>query len=175
MRVCSERHALERLFRLFSYYQRELDYDKNTNTYTLKVYYYDFDQNALMHNLLSAGHLITVIEPEEPRQEMIRKIRDSLDRYKYLLRCAVCLQHLYRIDLRERKAGTESPGIIRYVHGEVQGSGKAQTVRGEDGMGDLRGRYRPGDDFLCDIQEKQSGRILVRVGIYDFFDLLGRG
>lgn len=82
MRVRSERHALERLFRLFSYYQRELDYDKDTNTYILKVYYYDFDQNALMRNLLSAGHMITVIEPEELRQEMIRNIRDSLGRYK---------------------------------------------------------------------------------------------
>ena len=82
MRVRSERHALERLFRLFSYYQRELDYEKETNTYILKVYYYDFDQNALMRNLLSAGHLITVIEPEELRQEMIRNIRESLDRYE---------------------------------------------------------------------------------------------
>ncbi len=82
MRVRPERHALERLFRLFSYYQRELDYDKDTNTYVLKVWYYDFDQSMLVRNLLSAGHFITVTEPEELRQEMIRNIRDALDRYR---------------------------------------------------------------------------------------------
>ena len=76
--VTAPNYVLDRLFRLFSHYSRKITYHKKTNTYTVEITYYTFDEQSLLLDLISFGPYIEVKEPEELRNKMIQIIKNNL-------------------------------------------------------------------------------------------------
>ena len=64
-------NAVERAFKLFAPYDKEAFYQEDTNSYQLKLHYYEFDRQELLRELLSLGAAATVLEPKELREEII--------------------------------------------------------------------------------------------------------
>lgn len=67
--------SVERCFSLFSYYHKEAYYDENKKKHILKIYYYDFDKNELVRDILSLGDAVIVKSPDNIRQAVINRIR----------------------------------------------------------------------------------------------------
>ncbi len=75
-------HVIERCFRIFSFYDRRAVYDKDNDKYSLEIQYYKFDQNEVIRDILSLGSSVTVIEPKMLQREIVRRIKNSVARYK---------------------------------------------------------------------------------------------
>ena len=72
--VNNERNGFERCFMHLSNFERNSEYDENTNTCSIKIFYYDFDEPELMITLLSFGPIIKVSGPEAFKQKIIARI-----------------------------------------------------------------------------------------------------
>ncbi|NLG04761.1 MAG: WYL domain-containing protein, partial [Clostridia bacterium] len=74
-------HFIERCFRIFSYYDRKAIYDKEANTYKLKVKYLKFDENEIIRDVLSLGSSVVVREPKALKREVVRRIKLACENY----------------------------------------------------------------------------------------------
>lgn len=79
--VDSEKHVIERCFRIFSFYKREAEYDSQKDIYILKIHYYSFDEAEIIKNILSLGHRVVVAEPQEIRNKIIERVKKSISNY----------------------------------------------------------------------------------------------
>ena len=83
LEVSSDRFIIERCFRLFSYYEREALYDRDSEKYLLKIRFNEADSRAeLVRDILSLGGYVIVIEPEDIREQIIRRIKGAIALYK---------------------------------------------------------------------------------------------
>lgn len=82
--VDPETHVLERCFRLFSFYNRRANYDKEKNIYILEVDYYVFDENEVIKNILSLGSRVVVNSPEDIRDKIISRVKKAILNYEKL-------------------------------------------------------------------------------------------
>lgn len=68
------RYALDRILRVFSYYEKEVRFNYHENQYLMELKYYDFDEYSLVRNILSAGEFVIVRKPLSLRNQIIREI-----------------------------------------------------------------------------------------------------
>lgn len=73
---------VERCFRIFSCYEKEVIYDSDNNKYTLKLRYNQADsEKELIRDILSFGSYLVVLEPEDVREVVIERIKGAYNRY----------------------------------------------------------------------------------------------
>ncbi|MCT4685792.1 hypothetical protein [Vallitalea sp.] len=70
----NERNGFERVFVHLSNYERNSEYDEETNTCRVKIYYYDFDESELLIQLLSYGPILKVVGPEGFKRKLVDRI-----------------------------------------------------------------------------------------------------
>ena len=71
LRLSPRYNAVERAFKIFAEYDKEAIYNEDSDSYQIKLYYYEFDQRELLGRILSLGAAAEVIEPTGLRQEII--------------------------------------------------------------------------------------------------------
>lgn len=71
-------YAIDRIFRLFSFYERQTVAQKD-GSYLMTLQYYDYDKDTLIRNLLSAGPYAVVQSPEDLTTNILREIRCSIN------------------------------------------------------------------------------------------------
>ncbi len=74
-------HIIERCFRVFSYYDRKAQYDKEGRVYRLEVSYMKADENEVIKNILSMGSHVVVMEPRTIQKEVYRRIFAASKQY----------------------------------------------------------------------------------------------
>ena len=74
-------NAAERAFFLFAPYDKEASFDEENGVYTLTVFYYDFDEQEMIGQILSLGSAARVLAPEKMRQEIIAVLRDECSHF----------------------------------------------------------------------------------------------
>jgi hypothetical protein len=77
VRLASKNNAVERAFFLFAPYDKEAVFDEESGLYTLTVFYYDFDEQEMLEQILSLGSAAVVLTPEAMRQKIIAVLRDA--------------------------------------------------------------------------------------------------
>lgn len=70
----NDRNGFERCFVHLSNYERNAEYDEETNTCKIKIYYYDFDEGELIIKLLSYGPILKVVGPEAFKKKIVERI-----------------------------------------------------------------------------------------------------
>lgn len=75
-------HIIERCFRVFSYYDRKAQYDKEGHVYRLKISYLKADENEVIKNILSMGSHVVVMEPRTIQKEVYRRILAASKQYE---------------------------------------------------------------------------------------------
>lgn len=78
--LTNERQGFERCFIHLSNYERNSEYNEETGTCRIKLYYYDVDEPELIITLLSYGPILKVLGPPAFK----KKIRDRILRQKEL-------------------------------------------------------------------------------------------
>lgn len=73
-----ERH---RIFRIFSCFEKNINYDKEIDTYSMNVYYFVDDESYLIAKLRMLGKKVTVTGPADLLEVYISKVKAALDRY----------------------------------------------------------------------------------------------
>ncbi len=68
------KHALDRILRVFSYYEKEVSFNYQENHYLMKLKYYDFDEYSLIRNILSAGEFVVVKKPVSLQKKILNEI-----------------------------------------------------------------------------------------------------
>lgn len=68
------RYALDRILRVFSYYEKEVRFNYHENQYLMELKYYDFDEYSLIRNILSAGEFVIVRKPLSLKKKIIQEI-----------------------------------------------------------------------------------------------------
>lgn len=63
LQVTPKYNAVERTFKLFGAYDKAAIYDEQSDTYTLNITYYEFDQQEIIRDILSLGSAATVLAP----------------------------------------------------------------------------------------------------------------
>lgn len=66
---------IERSFMMFASYDKEASYDEEADTYTIQLYYYDFDRREILQQLLSLGAAVTVLAPADMREAIIERLQ----------------------------------------------------------------------------------------------------
>ena len=75
-------HIIERCFRVFSYYDRKAQYDKEGHVYRLEISYLKADENEVIKNILSMGSHVVVMEPRTIQKEVYRRILAASKQYE---------------------------------------------------------------------------------------------
>ena len=65
---------IERSFMMFASYDKEASYDEEADTYTIQLYYYDFDRREILQQILSLG-AATVLAPADMREAIIERLQ----------------------------------------------------------------------------------------------------
>lgn len=81
--IKNKRNGFERVFVHLSNYERDSEYDEETNTCRIKIYYYDFDEPELIIQLIAFGPILKVVGPESFK----KKIVDRINRQMELFQC----------------------------------------------------------------------------------------
>ena len=81
LRLAPKNNAVERAFCLFAPYDKEAAFDEESGVYTLTVFYYDFDEQEMIGQILSLGSAARVLAPEKMRQEIIAVLRDECSHF----------------------------------------------------------------------------------------------
>lgn len=68
LRIERQNNAVKRSFMMFASYDKEASYDGETDTYTIQLYYYDFDRCEILQQILSLGAAATVLAPADMRE-----------------------------------------------------------------------------------------------------------
>ena len=74
-------NAFDRCYSLFSAYDKEACAEEE-NVYTIKVHFQDFDQQEIISRLLFLGSAVTVLEPEDIKDEMIECLKQAWEYYR---------------------------------------------------------------------------------------------
>ena len=77
LRLNLKNNAAERAFCLFAPYDKEASFDEESGVYTLTVFYYDFDEQEMIEQILSLGSAAVVLSPEKMRQAVIEILQDE--------------------------------------------------------------------------------------------------
>lgn len=77
LRIARKNNAVERCFMLFAPYDKEAVYDEDNDSYTMKVYYYDFDRQEVLQQIISLGAAATVLEPQDIREKMVERLQKA--------------------------------------------------------------------------------------------------
>ena len=72
--ITNERNGFERIFTQLSNFERISEYDEQTKTCHMKIYYYEVDEMELLITLLSFGPVIRVLGPADFRKQIIERI-----------------------------------------------------------------------------------------------------
>lgn len=75
LRIERQNNAVERSFMMFASYDKEASYDEATDTYTIQLYYYDFDRREILQQILSLGGAATVLSPADMREAIIERLQ----------------------------------------------------------------------------------------------------
>lgn len=75
-------NAVERCFLLFSSYEKEAVYEEDTDRYQLMLYFYDFDTEDVLNDIISLGSAVTLISPENLRQRIIKRLLAAYQWYQ---------------------------------------------------------------------------------------------
>lgn len=77
LRIERQNNAVERSFMMFASYDKdkEASYDEETDTYTIQLYYYDFDRCEILQQILSRGAAATVLAPADMREAIIERLQ----------------------------------------------------------------------------------------------------
>ena len=75
LRIERQNNAVERSFMMFASYDKEASYDEETDTYTIQLYYYDFDRREILQQILSLGAAATVLAPADMREAIIERLQ----------------------------------------------------------------------------------------------------
>jgi predicted DNA-binding transcriptional regulator YafY len=73
--ITNERNGFERIFTQLSNFERISEYDEETKTCHMKIFYYEVDEMELFITLLSFGPVIRVVGPEHFRDMYIERIK----------------------------------------------------------------------------------------------------
>lgn len=71
-------YAIDRIFRLFSFYERQTIVQKD-GSYLMTLQYYDYDKGPLIRNLLSAGSYAIVQSPDDLKKALLDEIGHAID------------------------------------------------------------------------------------------------
>ena len=77
LRLAQKNNAVERAFCLFAPYDKEASFNEESKVYTLKVFYYDFDEQEMIEQILSLGSAAVVLAPEAMRRTVIEILQDE--------------------------------------------------------------------------------------------------
>lgn len=83
--VNNYRNGFERCFIHLSNYERKAEYNEETNTCRIKIYYYDFDEAELVIKLLSYGPIVRVVGPESFKNKIVERINKQKQLFSNLL------------------------------------------------------------------------------------------
>lgn len=75
LRIERQNNAVERSFMMFASYDKEASYDEEADTYTIQLYYYDFDRREILQQILSLGAAATVLAPSDMREAIIERLQ----------------------------------------------------------------------------------------------------
>ena len=75
-------HVIERCFRIFSYYERTAEFDREADIYRLSIKYHRADEAELVRDILSLGSSVTVINPSEMQHKILERIKRSAEMYE---------------------------------------------------------------------------------------------
>lgn len=75
LRIERQNNAVERSFMMFASYDKEASYDEKTDTYTIQLYYYEFDRREILQQILSLGAAATVLAPADMREAIIERLQ----------------------------------------------------------------------------------------------------
>ena len=75
LRIERQNNAVERSFMMFASYDKEASYDEEADTYTIQLYYYDFDRREILQQILSLGAAATVLAPADMREAIIERLK----------------------------------------------------------------------------------------------------
>lgn len=75
-------HVIERCFRIFSFYDRQAKYDRDSQKYTLEIKYLKSDESEVIRDILSLGGYVVVTEPRRIQKEVYKRILQARERYR---------------------------------------------------------------------------------------------
>lgn len=75
LRIERQNNAVKRCFMMFASYDKEASYDEDADTYTMQLYYYDFDRHEILQQILSLGAAATVLAPADMREAIIEQLQ----------------------------------------------------------------------------------------------------
>lgn len=75
LRIERQNNAVERCFMMFASYDKEASYDEDSDTYTMQLYYYDFDRYEILQQILALGAAATVLAPADMREAIIERLQ----------------------------------------------------------------------------------------------------
>lgn len=78
--LSNKRSGFDRVFMYLSNYERTTTFDETTNTCTVQLYYYPFDEDNLIETLISFGPIIKVLSP----LPVVLKMKERIDKQKHL-------------------------------------------------------------------------------------------
>ncbi len=79
--IQSQAEAYDRCAYLFSSYNT-VCYDKGNNSLIMRIYYYRFQKEEIIRNILYLGHYVKIIAPEPLVEEVISEIRRAYKAYQ---------------------------------------------------------------------------------------------
>lgn len=80
LEIQNKNEAYDRCTNLFSSYDTYC-YDKGNDTLIMNIYYYRFQKEEIIRNILFLGHYVKVLSPQDITDEVISVIRCSLNNY----------------------------------------------------------------------------------------------
>ena len=75
-------NATARTFALFAPYDKEASYDEETGRYTLRIHYYDFDEEEITRQILTLGSAACVLSPAPFRAKIIARLKSEWELLK---------------------------------------------------------------------------------------------
>ena len=78
--ILNQNEAYDRCAYLFSSYDTYC-YDKGNDRLIMKIYYYRFQKDEIVRNILFLGHYVKVISPQNIADEVVSTIKASYDNY----------------------------------------------------------------------------------------------
>jgi len=74
----NQKNVIDRAFNMFSGYEKDGFYDKKTGRYELGIFYYDFEEWAIIDKVLSLGAVAVVVSPFKVKEKVIGRVRQQL-------------------------------------------------------------------------------------------------
>lgn len=77
LEIEDKNNSIERCFSMFSCYHREAYIDQNTKKHIMKIFYYTFEEQEIVKDILSLGDAVIVKSPDNIREKVIEKIKKA--------------------------------------------------------------------------------------------------